>query len=322
MSHRAVSWALFVALLPASTYAGDLGEKLFDAQEHDFGKVQRGERLTHRFLLHNTTDNEVRIKRIRVSCGCTTASMSSERIGPGETALLDAVMDTSGFQGSKSVTIFVQFERPWRGEASLRLSCTSIGNLGQGASEVDFGVIPVGTGAVKRLNLDYTGNPKWAITGLDFGHPAVKAEVAEVSRDAQLVRYELTIHLAPTAPSGPLEDRIRIHTNDPATSEVVVLAKAKIEPKLTAAPDHLHLSELIPGQKITKNVLLKAGAPFKVVRVDNTGGMFEIRSSPEPKKTQLLVITLTVPEDVSKVPPHVDVVTDLEDQTISLGVRD
>lgn len=323
MIRSAHLFAVLLALLPTAGFADGLADKLFVTTDHDFGKVQRGERLLHSFPLTNTTGQELRIKRIRVSCGCTQASASSERIAPNESATIDAVMDTSTFQGSKSVTIYVQFERPWRAEAALRVSAVSLGTLSSGQTEVDFGIIPVGAKAVKKLNLDYSGNPGWQITGVDYGNKQLKAEVTEVSRDSSLVRYEMNIELAETAATGTFEDKIRIHTNDSANSEVIVLVKAKIEPKLSTAPDHLHLKNLIAGQKVTKNVVVKAGDPFKVVRVENTKGMFEVRSSPEAKRTQLVVLTLTVPEDPSQIPGHVEIVTDLPDnQSVSVGIRD
>lgn len=317
------AFALFLAVLPSVGHAANVAANLFEKAEHDFGAAPRGERLVHRFPMTNQSSKEIRIKGVRVSCGCTTATASVDRLAPGESGHIEAVMDTTGFQGNKSVTIFVQFDRPWRQEATLRVSCLSTGKTNENNSEVDFGVVPIGSTAIKKLNLDYSGNPKWEVVGLDFGHPSVRAEVVEISRDASMVRYELTITLADNAPAGPLEDKIRLHTNDSQAPEVTVLTKATIEPKLSASPDNLRLATLKAGEKVTKNVILKAGSPFKVVRVENTRGLFEIRSSPEAKKTQLLVVNLTVPEDPTTVPDHLEVITDLPDsQSISIGVRD
>lgn len=325
----AVSAILLVSLvapLAPSARAGSWADAFFPVREQDFGKVQRGTVLNHQFVLNNTLATEIRIKGLRVSCGCTKATAGSTRLAPGESTTIDATMDTSGFQGNKSVTVFVQFDRPRRSEVPLRLSCVSVGTSNQGASEVDFGIVPAGKEVIKRMNVDYAGTVDWRVTGLDFGNPHVRAEIQELARDKESgkVRYELVITLAPTAPPGTLEDQIRIHTNDPKEPEVLVLAKAKVEAEIVVSPDNLRLSDLVPGQRITKNVIVKAQTPFRVTRVDNnTAGLFEIRSAPTPKTTQLVMVTLIVPEDLSSIPNHIDLVTDIDDEkVISIGVRD
>jgi hypothetical protein len=60
-----------------------------------------------------------------------------------------------------------------------------------------------------------------------------------------------------------------------------------------------------------------------VTRVDNASGIFEIRCAPAPKTTQLVMITLTVPDDLSSIPEHLDLVTDIENEkVVSIGIRD
>lgn len=314
--------ALLLALAPHESRASDWAYGLFNALEHDFGKVERGTKLTHSFGLTNTTPKEVRIKRVRVSCQCTTATVANERLGPGESTTIEAVMDTAGFQGSKSVAIFVQFDRPRRAEVALRVACVSQGSLAAGGTEVDFGVVAEGAGGERRLHLDYAGNAAWRVTALDFGSPHVKADVTEVARDAGKVRYELRIALLPTAPAGPFEDRIRIQTNDPKNPEFYVLAKAAIESKIVLTPDAFRVPDLKPGDKVTQNFLVKTSKPFRIVRGDNTFGQFEIRSAAEPKTTQLVVVTLTAPADLHDLPDHIELITDLDgDKPIVLPIQ-
>ncbi|MFO0947920.1 MAG: DUF1573 domain-containing protein [Planctomycetota bacterium] len=320
-----LSAVLVMTFIADQSNADSWADAFFATHDHDFGKVLRGTTLNHQFVVTNTLPNEVRIKGLRVSCGCTRATASSMRIAPGESATIDATMETAGFQGSKSVTIFVQFDRPRRAEVPLRISCVSMGNINQGSSEVDFGIVPAGKEAVKRLNVDYVGDGNWKVVGLDYGNPNLRAEIVEVSRDvsAGKVRYELIITLAGTASPGAVEDQIRIHTTDATATDILVVAKAKVEADIVASPDSLRIAGVTPGQKVTKNIIVKAPSPFKVTRVDNAHGMFEIRSAPTPKTTQLVVVTLTVPQDPNTIPEHIDLVTDLENEkVISIGVKE
>lgn len=316
MYRRLAFWMLLAATVPATARAASWADDFFDVREHHFGQVRKGTALVHDFVVKNNGSREARIKGVSVSCGCVKASASDTTIPPGGSATINALMDTSGFQGDKAVTIFVEFDKPKRAQVSLRVTCQSVGDISSGTNEVDFGVIPVGTYAEKRLNLDFAGNPKWEIVNLDYGNPNVAAEVHEVSRDAKNVRYEMKVTIRETATAGMLEDRIRLQTNDSGAKDIIVSIKARIEAKIVVAPDSLKYTGLTAGQKITRNLIVKAPKPFRIVRADNTHGIFEIRSSADAKTTQLVEVTLTVPEDLSQLTDRIELVTDLGDQQV------
>jgi hypothetical protein len=315
---RTTLFFIAIALAPASAQASGWANDLFSSFEHDWGKVERGAQLTHHFTLTNNTGREVRIKSLNVSCHCTTAMTSTYRIAAGETAIIDAHMDTSGFLGSKSVTIFVRFDRPYRAEVSLRVSAISSGDVNAGPNEIDFGLVSSGAGVEKHLNLDYAGNDAWQIKGIDYNAAHLSASYREAGREAgKGVRYELTLKLLPTAPVGTLEEKIRVRTNDAKTPEFIVLAKAKVEAKVSLTPDSFKAENLAPGAEITRNVIIKADAPFRIIRAANTAGLFKVRSAGEDRTSQLVVLSMTVPADPSTIPDHIELVTNLpENKTI------
>src|SRR5262245_51635110 len=117
----AVIGLLVVMPAPAATWA----DSLFDNLAHDFGVVARGPTVSHSFRIANTTGQPVHISSIRVSCGCTSAGVRMADLPPGESTDLVAQMDTRRFVGPKSVTIYVQFDRPqWE---EVRLTVTANG---------------------------------------------------------------------------------------------------------------------------------------------------------------------------------------------------
>ncbi|MBY0587014.1 DUF1573 domain-containing protein [bacterium] len=322
MIRSSVLALLMAVVVPVTGQAASWANEMFSARSFDFGSVERGEKPSHEFVISNTGTREVRIKSIRVSCSCTTAVAASGRIPAGESTVLTATMDTAGFQGSKAVTIYVLFDRPWRSEVTLRVSCVSLGKLGTEATEIDFGILSQGSDSRKRLNLDYSGPVDWQVKDLDFGNPHFTTEVHEVAREQGKVRYELDIKLLPTAPAGTLEDTIRVHTNDPSTPIIVVKAKAQIEADVVVSPASIRLGTMTPGQTIERKVMIKAPNPFKVVRVDNADGLLEYRSDDQAKTVQLVTLTLTMPAKGEEIPRHVDIVTDLNgERVVSLDIQ-
>src|SRR5262249_52791863 len=123
----------------AATWA----DGLFDQLSKDFGSVPRGTTMTHRFRVVNKTGNPVNIFSVRVSCGCVTASATRTYLQPGEEAHVVTQMDSSRFIGARSVTVYVQFDRPNFEEVRLWV---------QANARNDFNVNPatLSVGQVKR----------------------------------------------------------------------------------------------------------------------------------------------------------------------------
>ncbi|QDU61855.1 hypothetical protein Pan216_27200 [Planctomycetes bacterium Pan216] len=315
LPRTAVALLCLLSVASSVEAASRLGS-YFDTLEHELGTLQRGKVASQSFLLHNTGSEELHIRSLRVSCGCTRAETPVRTISPGHATAINTVLDTSGFEGAKSVTIFVQFDRPRREEVALRLHCVSKSDTAQSVHEVDFGIVEQSKPVRKQLNIDYRGNADWKIERLDYGSPSLQADVEELSRDADHVRYRLNVLLKDSAPAGPLEDRIQLYTNDPANEKVTVVVNAVVEPSVAVLPETLKFGKLVSGKKVTKNLVIKSSSPFRILRVDNTKGHFKIRSAPTAKKTQLVVVTLDVPSDTSDVTDHLEFVTDLSDEQV------
>ena len=99
-------WAAGPAL--SATWA----DALFEEFSKDFGSGPRGPTLSHPFRVHNNTRGPVNIASVRVSCGCVSAQALKAHLEPGESTHIVASMDTTRFTGLKTVTIYVQFDRP------------------------------------------------------------------------------------------------------------------------------------------------------------------------------------------------------------------
>ena len=52
--------------------------------QFDFGEIQQGEPVFHKFTFTNDGDDVLYITKIKTSCGCTAAEYSTDGIAPGE----------------------------------------------------------------------------------------------------------------------------------------------------------------------------------------------------------------------------------------------
>lgn len=63
-------------------------------ESFDAGKVIKGEKITAKFTVKNTGSYPLVIADVKVACSCTLASKPEEPIAPGESAVIEAVVDT------------------------------------------------------------------------------------------------------------------------------------------------------------------------------------------------------------------------------------
>lgn len=155
---RRLSISAIVALMiatPAS--AKTWADSLFNGLSHDFGVVARGPSVSHSYHITNTTGTPVHISGIRVSCGCTTAMVQVAELAPGQSTDLVAQMDTRRFIGPKSVTIYVQFDRPQWEEVRLTISADGREDISLSQESLPFGSVIRGSTPSKMLTVTIRG---------------------------------------------------------------------------------------------------------------------------------------------------------------------
>ena len=79
----------------------------FDKEEHDFGTLIDGEKVSYSFRFTNSGDAPLIISTAKGSCGCTVPNWPKEPISPGEGGTIDVTFNSSGRSGiqTKAVTL-------------------------------------------------------------------------------------------------------------------------------------------------------------------------------------------------------------------------
>jgi len=80
---------------------------LLSEKTYDFGTINQNDVIEHVFKFKNTGKNDLIIRKIKSSCGCTAATVGSKTIKPGEESSIKAVFNSRGKRGNqhKSITI-------------------------------------------------------------------------------------------------------------------------------------------------------------------------------------------------------------------------
>lgn len=86
---------------------GDLPEIKFEEEEHDFGKITQGEKVSFAFKFKNTGKSNLIIASAAGSCGCTVPEYPKEPILPGQEGKINIVFSSEGKSGIQEKTITI-----------------------------------------------------------------------------------------------------------------------------------------------------------------------------------------------------------------------
>lgn len=84
----------------------------FPETQHDFGKVNEGDKVNYTFKFTNKGSSQLKIKDIKTSCGCTAALVSNDNLAPGQEGTIKVELDTKNRSGKMSRTVTIQSNDP------------------------------------------------------------------------------------------------------------------------------------------------------------------------------------------------------------------
>ncbi len=297
--------------------AADWTTSVFPERSHDFGTVARGSKVRHSFPIVNTTDQIIHIKSWRTKCGCTDVRVGARDIPPKTRTVVEAVIDTTNYQGYKPSGLVLSLDQPAAVDIDLSLTCFIQTELNLAPGSVDFGIVNRSTAPQAELNLTYSGaQPDWAISSAFTISEHVTAKLQEQGRSAGgPVTYHLSVKLNPSVPVGFFKDEITLKTNDPKSPNIPISVAAVVQSNVTVTPTVINLGPVKPGDSIQKTFVVRSSQPFKVVSVDSNRP--EIVAAPAPdqsKPLHALSFTFKAPSTPGAFNASIEIQTDLKDE--------
>lgn len=86
----------------------------FQCDNHDFGKIQEGDKVNYKFSFTNAGKTPLIISSAVASCGCTTPEWPKGPIKPGDGGLINVTFNSTGKKGlqDKMITITANTNPP------------------------------------------------------------------------------------------------------------------------------------------------------------------------------------------------------------------
>lgn len=98
----------------------------FNKMKHDFGNVKSGEKATYAFILKNEGENNLHIRKVKASCGCTATQPGKKVLKAGEETEIKVTFNTHGRHGKQHKTITVITNDPKKPEKILHIQANVI----------------------------------------------------------------------------------------------------------------------------------------------------------------------------------------------------
>lgn len=167
---------------------------LVEKPVHDWGEVWVGE-LRHTFTVKNMGQSELRITRVKTSCGCAVADDYPKVIGPGYSGGIPLKVNSERYRGRFSVTVTVDTNDPAHKETKLILSAAVKHYATVSPTSATFGNVRGDSVMTKTLTL--TNNTDIPMKPSMVDGPKSETFKGELRELEAGKKYELTVTASP-----------------------------------------------------------------------------------------------------------------------------
>lgn len=311
-----IAWAVLGVLVFSGAATAGPGD-LFTEKVKDFGTAPRGPVLVHYFRFTNTTKETLTLGQPRVSCGCTSASVSTSTVAPGESAAVIAHMDTRRFQYAgvtKAVTVYVPFLSPTREEVSLKVQAICRDDLMMSPDTIAFGSVVKGKGAKASTKVTFTSDAKWEIKSSKSTGGYIDVEHKLEARNGNTVTYEIIATMDKDCPAGNWTADINLETSNTAVAKLRIPVTVNVTAPVAASPEAVQLGTLSLGNGKETRVTIQSGTPFKILEVKGADEQLGVKVESKEAKAVHIITLSAKPNLQGGFTRSVEIVTDNKEQ--------
>ena len=237
----------------------------FKETEYDFGKVERGTKVTHYFEFKNVGDESLHINQVRATCGCTAVLATKKVLQPGETGKIKAVFNSRGYAGKVTKRVIVKTNDPDNPVVNLIIT---------GEVEVPFRVMPrhIGFGFIRPDSTPAeTVRIYFMKRNLKVDSVTTVGDFLEIENLGQKDSvFTFVARVKKGISTGNIYGRVNVYTNNSLDPRIIISVTGKVVGDVEVVPSMLSLGG--PRGRVRENVELKIvynKEKIKGIRVDS-----------------------------------------------------
>ena len=271
---------------PPALATNDGARLTFDigTEKHDFGKLLQGMVAEHEFTLHSSGTEELVIRQVKPTCGCTIAQVyvegpQGERLAyiygnpipAGATVWVPARLHTKGKRGHQNTRINITSTDP-RGQTQLGLEADIDPFFTVMPSYLNFGQIRKGEEKTLELQISTVKSEALLMTVAPTSIPAgVTVDLrptSAVTAEGRSPSWKLTATAGPDLVEGNLARTLMVLSDkeieggkpnpdgSPAVFQVSVTLSARVVGPFSFNPPYMSMGLVRPGQVLSRSVRL------------------------------------------------------------------
>ncbi|MFT7667879.1 MAG: hypothetical protein ACI8X5_000564 [Planctomycetota bacterium] len=257
-------------------------------ENHKFGRVMQGTVAEHTFELSNDGTEDLIIKQVKPTCGCTVAAVQWEDetgvvvdytfgdpIPPGRRVHFPAKLHTKNKSGHQTTRVNV-FSNDPRGTIQLGLEADIDPFFNIAPRFLNFGQISVGDVVEKKAVISTSKGTPVGLSMVEQSLPqGTVADLVPINPDSEgrAARWELSVSLGPDLIEGNLARAISLTGDEeiPGSDVTVDGAASKYQATITLSaqvvgpfsfnPPYLSMGLVRPGQVATRTVTIESHDP-------------------------------------------------------------
>jgi P pilus assembly chaperone PapD len=205
--------------------------EIIGGETKDWGRVTlKQSPVKHKLVIKNVGNQQLKIVRVKPTCGCTTAPVNKDELKPGESTTIDVSMSVQGVSGKMHKQIGIETNDPERPYVNFMLMADVVMPLTVSPTTyLPFKDLQVGVETQAKLKIKNTSEGNITLSEIKTNIPELKVNLKsnQVLKPGQEV--ELVASIKPSK-SGNLSARINIKTNSSEIPELVINGFGKVEP--------------------------------------------------------------------------------------------
>ncbi len=291
--------------------AQNWAEKMFSQTSHDFRTVGRGTKCEFHFEIKNPYEEDVHVRTVRTSCGCTTPTLTKQTLKTHETGAVVATFNTSTHIGQKAATLTVVFDKPYYAEVQLKVSGFIRTDITFDPPEVGFGEVPCGQPREREVVITHSGNTNWTITDVRSHCTNLQVRLNPPERTPGMVRYRMLVRMDDRMDEGEIRERLTLISNDRDFPTTEMAISGRVRPVVTVSPAAVSLGTTTPSGVVEKRLVVKGDEPFEISDVVCADDRFEFEVPVGKKKVHFVKLRFIADDVAAQVAQEIRIVTDL-----------
>lgn len=269
LSVRRFPYVIVGALLGFAAMPALAGPQLELSQESwNFGKVWHPEQPSMQLVVSNAGDAELKLTRVKSTCGCTTVDPSKTALAPGESTSIPIRFITRGKQGDVGSKVIIESNDPQRPRVEFKIS----GYVNRAIRREPIGGLVIRTldgspGQTGTLRLVNQMSKPMELKLRSNNIPFLDVQLREVSPGLE---YQLIGRTTKRLDPGVTSGAILLETNLEREPRFTVMTRVIIVPVVDPSPSAI----FVPDRKTTthpRTVMVKYFGdhqPFKITKVE------------------------------------------------------